>query len=100
MVFLAWKIPRTEEPGELQSMGSQTVGPNLANQRRQQHLLKSSITGHLNFCSLDTAKNLIAILIYQEKKKEAEGREATDRGRKQEGHPGGRSHMHKGLGWG
>ena len=54
--ILAWKIPRTEEPGELQSMGSQTVRPNLANQRRQQHLLKSSITGHLNFCSLDTAK--------------------------------------------
>ena len=45
-------------------------------------------------------KNLIAILIYQEKKKEAEGREATDRGREQEGHPGGRNRMHKGLGWG
>ena len=24
--ILAWKIPRTEEPGELQSMGSQRVG--------------------------------------------------------------------------
>ena len=24
---LAWKIPWTEEPGRLQSMGSQTVGP-------------------------------------------------------------------------
>ena len=24
--ILAWKIPRTEDPGELQSMGSQTVG--------------------------------------------------------------------------
>ena len=24
--ILAWKIPRTEEPGELQSTGSQTVG--------------------------------------------------------------------------
>ena len=23
---IAWKIPRTEEPGRLQSMGSQTVG--------------------------------------------------------------------------
>ena len=23
---LVWKIPRTEEPGRLQSMGSQTVG--------------------------------------------------------------------------
>ena len=25
---LAWKIPWTEEPGRLQSMGSQTVGHN------------------------------------------------------------------------
>ena len=25
---LAWKIPRTEEPGGLQSMGSQRVGHN------------------------------------------------------------------------
>ena len=25
---IAWKIPRTEEPGRLQSMGSQRVGHN------------------------------------------------------------------------
>ena len=25
---MAWKIPRTEEPGRLQSMGSQRVGHN------------------------------------------------------------------------
>ena len=24
--FLAWKVPWTEEPGGLQSMGSQTIG--------------------------------------------------------------------------
>ena len=28
--ILAWKIPWTEEPGELQSMGSQRVGLDLA----------------------------------------------------------------------
>ena len=28
--ILAWKIPRTEEPGGLQSMGSQTVRHHLA----------------------------------------------------------------------
>ena len=28
--ILAWKIPWTEEPGGLQSMGSQRVGHNLA----------------------------------------------------------------------
>ena len=27
---LAWEIPWTEEPGGLQSMGSQRVGPDLA----------------------------------------------------------------------
>ena len=27
--ILAWKIPRTEEPGRLQSMGSQRVGHDL-----------------------------------------------------------------------
>ena len=27
--ILAWRIPLTEEPGELQSMGSQRVGPGL-----------------------------------------------------------------------
>ena len=26
--ILAWRIPRTEEPGRLQSMGLQTVGHN------------------------------------------------------------------------
>ena len=28
--ILMWEIPRTEEPGELQSMGSQRVGHNFA----------------------------------------------------------------------
>ena len=27
----SWKIPRTEEPGRLQSMGSLGVGPDLSN---------------------------------------------------------------------
>ena len=33
---LAWKIPWTEELGELQSMGSQRVGCNLATEQQQQ----------------------------------------------------------------
>ena len=32
---LAWKIPWTEELGELQSMGSQRVGCNLATEQQQ-----------------------------------------------------------------
>ena len=33
--ILAWKIPWTEEPGGLQSMGSQRVGHNLATKHRK-----------------------------------------------------------------
>ena len=32
----AWKIPWTEEPGELQSMGSQRVGRDLATEHQQE----------------------------------------------------------------
>ena len=34
--ILAWEIPWTEEPGELQSMGSQRVEHDLANKQQQQ----------------------------------------------------------------
>ena len=34
--ILAWRIPWTEEPGGLQSMGSQRVGHNLATKWQQQ----------------------------------------------------------------
>ena len=34
--ILAWRTPRTEEPGGLQSMGSQRVGHNLATEQQQQ----------------------------------------------------------------
>ena len=33
--FLAWKIPWTEEPGGLYSMGSQRVGHKLVNKQQQ-----------------------------------------------------------------
>ena len=33
--ILAWRVPWTEEPGELQSMGSQKVGHNLATKQQQ-----------------------------------------------------------------
>ena len=36
--ILAWKIPWTEEPGGLQSMGPQKVGHNLASEQQQQAL--------------------------------------------------------------
>ena len=36
--ILAWKIPRTEEPGRLQSMELQRVGPDLPTEQQQQQL--------------------------------------------------------------
>ena len=33
--ILAWRSPWTEEPGGLQSMGSQTVGHDLATKQQQ-----------------------------------------------------------------
>ena len=35
--ILAWKIPRTEEPGGLQSIGSQTIGHDWSNLARMQY---------------------------------------------------------------
>ena len=34
--ILAWRIPRTEEPGRLQSMGLQRVGCDLTTKQQQQ----------------------------------------------------------------
>ena len=46
--ILAWRIPWTEEPGELQSIGSQRVGHSLENNTVFKYaLLKSIIIGYL-----------------------------------------------------
>ena len=41
---LAWKIPWMEEPGRLQSMGSQRVGPSSSSSRQA---LRASVTNML-----------------------------------------------------
>ena len=38
---LAWRIPWTEEPGGLQSMGSQRVGRNSATKHKHHSLVQS-----------------------------------------------------------
>ena len=51
--ILAWRIPWTEEPGTLQSMGLQTVGHGLATEHTYTHAYTShllyhpSVDGHL-----------------------------------------------------
>ena len=37
--ILAWRIPWREEPGGLQSMGSQRVGHDLATKQQQSHTI-------------------------------------------------------------
>ena len=36
--ILAWEIPQTEEPGRLQSMGSQRVGHDLVTEQQQHQI--------------------------------------------------------------
>ena len=38
--ILAWEIPRTEEPGVLQSMGSQRVRHDLVTEQQQHAIVK------------------------------------------------------------
>ena len=50
--ILAWRIPWTEEPGRLQSMGSQRVRHSLATKQQQRHGDKvSSPAPLLSYCS-------------------------------------------------
>ena len=44
--IFAWKFPGTEEPGGLQSMGSQRVGHDLATEQQ----LSPLVTVHLFLC--------------------------------------------------
>ena len=46
--ILAWRIPWTEEFGELQSMGLQRVGHNQATNTEQQQICRNNISTHKN----------------------------------------------------
>ena len=50
--ILAWKIPWTEEPGRLQSMGSQRVGHDLVT--KEQLIDEKGIT--VDFCIISQAR--------------------------------------------
>ena len=47
---LAWKIPWTEEPGRLQPMGSQRVGPNWVTSLFTPPIIISKLSVILDFC--------------------------------------------------
>ena len=57
--ILAWRIPWTEEPGGLQSMGSQRVGHDLATECACMHALSN--VWHLTQC-LSLSRGLINML--------------------------------------
>ena len=44
--ILAWGVPWMEEPGMLQSMGLQTVGPNLMTKQQQWHIISYCIISY------------------------------------------------------
>ena len=46
--ILAWEIPWTEEPGGLQSMGSQRVGHDLAIKQQQKNVFRVTL-GNIHF---------------------------------------------------
>ena len=52
-ITLAWKIPRTEEPGSLQSMGPQTVRHDSVTSLSLSHISNVSLKKCLNVVSLD-----------------------------------------------
>ena len=45
VLFLAWKVPWTEEPGRLQSIGSQRVGHDRATSLRRKIKLRKTLQG-------------------------------------------------------
>ena len=49
--ILAWKIPQTEEPGRLQSMGSQRVGHDLVTKEQQQQIIIAEYIAVYSSCS-------------------------------------------------
>ena len=66
--ILAWEMPWTEEPGRIQSMGSQRVGDNLAPKQQQQMLALVffsnakpcfPITSKLNFVGVSNRIDLV-----------------------------------------
>ena len=46
--ILAWKIPWTEEPGGLQSTGSQIVGHDLATKQQQQQMQTNALIFYID----------------------------------------------------
>ena len=57
--ILAWKIPWTEEPGGLQSMGSQRVRHDLATEHARRHALTHAISWiHLSYVTLNEGSQM------------------------------------------
>ena len=56
--ILAWRIPWTEEPGGLQSMGLQRVGHNLATKQQLETAFMPILIGYLSYIRLFSFQSL------------------------------------------
>ena len=61
---LAWKIPWTEEPGVLQSKGSQRVRHNLATERQQQKSDRNKSLKYFEHIGSIIILNALHVLFY------------------------------------
>ena len=61
--ILAWRIPWTKEPGELQSMGSQRVGHDLATKQQQNNGLVKAVM-YLPFPSLPVNRSIQEVSLW------------------------------------
>ena len=70
--ILAWEIPRTEEPGMLQSMGSQRIRHNLVTKQQPQQRVDSLCSGTSrksnSLCSLKQTNETSSIKIQNSKR--------------------------------
>ena len=62
--ILAWRIPWTEEPGELQSIGLQRVRHNLANKQQQQQRFRCGGGGAHLIIFLESMKTRWWMIMY------------------------------------
>ena len=62
--ILSWRIPWTEEPGELQSMGSQRVGHDQSNLAHTAHVNNANRVCNAYYASDIPLKALFALIFF------------------------------------
>ena len=63
--ILAWKIPRTEEPGGLKPMGSQRVGHDWATEHTLTHMFKHNM--YIYLLDISANESILSMVIFVSK---------------------------------